>query len=121
MELAGDPIALRPHFSIECLRTAAATILCVTGEVDIATAPRLAEGIRRCRDAGASVIVDLEGVEFMDASGLNVLVSATQSFEAGAFSVTPGSPQVQRLFEITGSNTLLHIVSPAAPAGRNAA
>jgi anti-sigma B factor antagonist len=81
----------------------------------------LGERLRHCQQAGTAVVVDLEQVEFMDAAGLRVLVGASESSDPGRFSVTPGSPQVQRLFELTGITTVLHVVAPVHGADRDAA
>lgn len=47
----------------------------VAGELDMATAPQLVEGLQRVLDAGTrNVVVDLAGVGFMDSSALGGLV-----------------------------------------------
>jgi anti-sigma B factor antagonist len=47
----------------------------VAGDLDMATAPQLLEGLQRVLDAGThNVVVDLAGVGFMDSSGLGALV-----------------------------------------------
>jgi len=47
----------------------------VAGDLDMATAPQLREGLQRVLDAGTrNVVVDLAGVGFMDSSGLGALV-----------------------------------------------
>jgi len=55
-------------------------IVSVTGEVDLSSAPRLAEVIGRAKEqAGGDpshVVVDLSEVEFMDTAGLEVLSAA---------------------------------------------
>jgi anti-anti-sigma factor len=50
----------------------ATRILCVAGEIDIATAPQLAEALEAYN--GSPVCVDLTGVTFMDSSGIAVLL-----------------------------------------------
>src|SRR5690242_7055527 len=47
----------------------------VAGDLDMATAPQLREGLQGVLDAGTrNVVVDLAGVGFMDSSGLGALV-----------------------------------------------
>ena len=99
-----------PNLVIECVHTAAATIVIVSGEVDLGTAARLEEQLRHYEQAGIRVIVDLEHVEFMDAAGLRVLVSASKRSSQEGFAVTPGSPQVQKLFELTGISAVLEVI-----------
>lgn len=114
-------VLLRPSFAIDFLPAAVATIVVVSGELDLSTAPWLEEQLGHCQRAGISVIVDLEQVEFMDAAGLRVLVSAAERSGPDRFAVTPGPPQVQRLFDLTGMDTMLHVVPPVHWADRAAA
>jgi anti-sigma B factor antagonist len=79
--------------------------LTVAGEVDLATAPALRERLRELRAEERPVRVDLSQVEFMDSSGLAVLVAATNEARANGwrFAVDPDvAPQVRRLFQIAG-------------------
>jgi anti-sigma B factor antagonist len=81
-----------------------ATILSVLGEVDLATAPILDEQISAV-EAGdaATIVVDLDRVSFMDSSGLQVLLAHVFSEQSGSrIRLTRGSPQVVRLFTVSG-------------------
>jgi anti-sigma B factor antagonist len=73
------------------------------GELDIAGAPSLEEELLRVEATDASAIVcDLGGLEFIDSTGLRLIVMAADRCSAtGRFSILPGSKQVQRVFEIT--------------------
>ncbi len=55
------------------------------------------------------VVVDLRGLEFMDSTGTSVLVKAHQEAleSRHAFAVVKGSPQVDRLLNLTGLNRQL--------------
>jgi anti-anti-sigma factor len=82
-----------------------ATVLEVEGEIDLATAAVLDERIRAAIEAGTdeTVIVDLDRVSFMDSSGLQVLLRHIFSQQNGRrIRITKGSPQVYRLFEVSG-------------------
>jgi anti-sigma B factor antagonist len=47
----------------------------VSGEIDIRTAPELRDVLARVLDTGGDkVVVDLEGVEFLDSTALSVMV-----------------------------------------------
>jgi anti-sigma B factor antagonist len=96
-------------------RSGAAEVVLVAGELDLCTAPYLAEELRRAQSTGADVIVDLEKVTFMDCAGLRVLLSASTNSGAAGFSVTPGPRQVRRLFELTDARVLLDVVAPGVP------
>jgi anti-sigma B factor antagonist len=81
----------------------------LSGEIDAHTAPRVAEAIAA---VGASTIdVDMSGVEFVDSSGLRVLVDAHQRLEAngGGLRLVDASPAVRRLLEISGVDGYLGV------------
>ena len=80
------------------------TVLSVLGEVDLATAPILDEQMSAVVASDAStIIVDLDRVSFMDSSGLQVLLAHVFSDQNGSrIQITRGSPQVVRLFTMSG-------------------
>jgi anti-sigma B factor antagonist len=89
---------------IDIAQRSGTTILRVLGEVDLATAPILDEQISAV-EAGdaATIVVDLDRVSFMDSSGLQVLLSHIFSKQNGSrIRLTRGSPQVVRLFTVSG-------------------
>lgn len=88
----------------------------VSGELDLYTAPELAEQLARALGSRGDILVDLEQVEFMDCAGMRVLVQFTRAAEAAgiAFGVTPGSRQVQKLFELTKVGQYLNVVQTSA-------
>jgi anti-sigma B factor antagonist len=52
-----------------------ATLLVLRGELDIATSPQLRDELVRVIGDGRRVVVDLEGLGFIDSVGLGILVS----------------------------------------------
>lgn len=80
------------------------TVIAVLGEVDLATAPRLESLFGEHVKDGARIVVDLQGVSFMDSTGLRVLIAAHRQLDerAGQFAVVPGSGAVARLLDLTG-------------------
>ena len=96
--------ALEPCFGIDLVERDGTTVVIVVGEVDLATAPVLDQKLKAATaDRDGPVIVDLDRVGFMDSSGLQVLVAHTLSGQNGCqVLLTKGSPQVQRLFEVSG-------------------
>jgi anti-sigma B factor antagonist len=81
-----------------------ALVVRVDGEVDLWTAHRFEEALSRARTSSApTIVVDLERVTFMDSAGVHVLVqSAVADGMRRRLTVTRGSPQVRRLFEVSG-------------------
>ena len=82
------------------------TGLAASGEIDAHTAPSLATAIDA---AGPDVALDLSGVEFVDSSGLRVLIDAHQRLTAagGGLRLVALSEPVRRLLEISGVSDYL--------------
>ena len=94
--------------------------LALTGEFDIASAPRVEEEIGRIEAAGPGLIVlDLRGLEFMDSTGLRTVVGAdARAREQGRrVAIVPGPKSVHRIFEVTGLIDRLEFVEDPAGAG----
>jgi anti-anti-sigma factor len=77
----------------------------VRGEIDMATAPRLADAIDGTIREGAHVIVvRLEHVSFIDSAGLGVLLKGAAQLEAGGgrLFVEGATPVVERMLKVSG-------------------
>ena len=96
-------MGLRPELKVEILVVGHASVVSLRGEVDIATASKVRAALDAARGDGA-IVLDLRGVDFIDTSGLRVIVSERQRARTDgyAFAVVRGSSQVQRLLEIAG-------------------
>jgi anti-sigma B factor antagonist len=84
----------------------------LTGELDISTAPRVEEELRRVEDGRPPVIVlDLSALEFMDSTGLRVIVSADGRAreEDRSLRLVRGPEAVQRIFRVTRLDERLEI------------
>jgi anti-sigma B factor antagonist len=80
-------------------------VLAVRGEIDAYTSPRLRERLTQLMDEGHyRVVVDLEAVEFMDSTGLGVLVSCLKRTKEhqGELALVCTAPQILRVLSITG-------------------
>jgi anti-anti-sigma factor len=96
---------VQSNFSVEVHDGRQAVVIGVSGELDLASSPALEHELERGAASKAQVvIVDLRGLEFMDSTGLSVLVRAHQrATENGQrFGVVKGPQQVQRLLSLTG-------------------
>ena len=62
--------------SIDVSSRAASTVVTLSGDIDIQTAPVLREALAALPSTEQTVVVDLSGVEFLDSSGLGALVGA---------------------------------------------
>lgn len=82
-----------------------ATVLAVKGEVDVYTAPRLREKLVELVSQGTyKIIVNLEGVDFLDSTGLGVLVGGLKRLRShdGDLTLVCTQPRILKVFEITG-------------------
>jgi anti-anti-sigma factor len=79
-------------------------VLRPTGELDIASAPRLERSLLSERRPGDRVVLDLADLEFLDSTGLRVIVQAVEAARTGGWDLTlrQGRPAVRRVFEISG-------------------
>jgi anti-sigma B factor antagonist len=85
----------------------------LSGDLDLSTAPRAERAIDEAHDRSPRLMVlDLRGLEFMDSTGLRVMVSADKrARRAGRRAVIiQGPPAVRRVFEITRLDERLEIV-----------
>ena len=79
--------------------------LVARGEIDLATAPQLADSLQSLIDQGATLVVlDTAAVHFLDSSGLRVIInSANKLSDAGGRLLIEGmSGAVQRVLEVSG-------------------
>lgn len=82
----------------------------LTGELDLASAPVLSHRLAQLRSEQRPVRLDLSGLEFMDSSGVHLLVGAFHEARADGWQLAIDSalsPQVDRLCKLTG---LDHII-----------
>jgi anti-sigma B factor antagonist len=108
----GEP-SVNTEFSVEERQEGSAWVLTVSGELDLRTSPELEERLTRVWSAGAElVILDLRQIEFMDSTGLRVLLGAHQrAQESGRrFALVRGADQVERVLTLTGVRDLLTVV-----------
>lgn len=88
------------------------TVIEVGGEVDVYTAPGLREAIASLVDNGTyHLIVDLESVDFLDSTGLGVLVGALKRVRAhdGAIDLVCTQGKILKIFRITGLEKVFSI------------
>lgn len=80
----------------------------LSGEIDAHTAPGLAAAIA---DVSGDVELDLAGVDFVDSSGLRVLIDAHQSLadRGDELRLRQPSDAVRRLLEISGVDEYLNV------------
>ena len=81
----------------------------VTGELDLTTAPRLAQILGQAARRARTVVVDLRGLTRVDSSGVGAIADASRSArrDGRRLVLVRGLSQVERLLALTGA---LHVV-----------
>lgn len=88
------------------------TVVHVRGDLDMATAPQLREGLQRLVDAGdRQLVVDLAGVEFMDSSALGALVVMFKALRdvGGRLCLTAVQPTVRSVLKVTSVDQVIDL------------
>jgi anti-sigma B factor antagonist len=93
------------------------TVVTARGQLDVATAPRFRQDLLEAQYGGSTrVVVDLDGVEFLDSMGLGVLVGALKRARThdGELVIACRRERLLHLFELTGLDRVLRIVPDVA-------
>jgi anti-sigma B factor antagonist len=94
------------------------TVISVTGEIDLYTAPKLQSELMAALAAGpAKVILDMSSVEFCDSTGINVLLTVHRAAHARAAELLlagPGSA-VRKVLQVTGLETFFTVLDEPVP------
>jgi anti-sigma B factor antagonist len=91
--------------------SAATAVVVVSGDVDIGTAPDFEDELARAVEAhtGSGLVIDLQGVTFIDSTGLNSLVRAfeRQRLLGSGLALVTDDPRVAMMLEVTRLDRVL--------------
>ena len=99
-------------FSLPTQSTGCWTVARLAGEIDIDTGPLLRDALLAAINAGSHhLVLDMSDVEFIDSSGLNVLVATFRRAQlvGGALRLVITDNRVLDTFRITGLDTFFPI------------
>jgi anti-sigma B factor antagonist len=84
------------------------SVVAPRGELDMASQGSLRAVLERQAEQGA-VTLDLAGLSFLDTSGLRLILETAEASRRDGFTFTvlPGIPAVQRLFDVAGVTELV--------------
>jgi len=82
-------------------------VVAVRGELDLSTAPELEGPLQAAVSSGDRLLLDLSECEFIDSTGIAMIVRAWQQLNAddgeqAKLAICSGNEQVRRVLEITG-------------------
>lgn len=95
------------------------TVVDVAGEIDVYTAPQLREQLVELVDSGRyDLVIDMERVEFLDSTGLGVLVGGLKRVRAhdGSLRLVCTQERILKIFRITGLTKVFPIHDSVADA-----
>lgn len=100
------------EFRVEEERCDGVVVLRLHGDLDLASVDEVHRRLDALCTAGEPTRLDLDGLDFMDSSGLRVVLQAAEAARGSdwPFSLTAGSEQVRRLFLAAGVAERLPIV-----------
>lgn len=93
------------NLTLSTREVGARTVIAVGGEIDVYTAPKLRDTITELVAAGTyHLVVDMEAVEFLDSTGLGVLVGGLKKVRAhgGSLELVCNADRLLKIFKITG-------------------
>jgi len=104
---------------VETTEYGVVTVLTLRGEIDLASAPPLRQALVEAADrVGVVVVVDLDEVEFIDSTGLGVLIGGLKRARTsgGDLMLVCTQPRIIRLLEMTRLDRALEVHSTVAEA-----
>ncbi|WP_431783491.1 STAS domain-containing protein [Streptomyces chumphonensis] len=102
----------RGRLTVEVRREGETAVIAPEGELDHHTADVLRAPLHSSVEEGCTrLLVDCSRLEFLDSTGLNVLLAARLEAEAvgGAVHLAAMRPVVARVFEITGAGAVFTV------------
>ncbi len=91
--------------TLETREVGGRAVVSVGGEVDVYSAPRLRDKITELVGNGSyHIVIDMESVEFLDSTGLGVLVGGLKKVRAheGSLELVCHQERLLKIFRITG-------------------
>ena len=101
---------IEPTF--EVARYGAWAVMRVSGEIDMATAPKLRQHVQNVTARGPDgLVLDLDRVDFIDSTGLGVMVGAAKRMRMndGALRIVCSQSHLVELFELTRLNEVFDL------------
>ena len=110
-------------FETRTRRAPGGTVVAFTGDLDIASEAEGSAALEAALEGAGTLVADLRGLEFLDSTGVRVLISADlRARERGVrFGVARGDGMVRRLLDVTRIDQRFPVVDdPAELVGNEA-
>ena len=93
------------NLDLETSKQGDSSVISLRGEIDVYTAPRLRQALIDLVEGGAKdIVVDMERVDFLDSTGLGVLVGGLKRVKSneGDLKLVVTQDRIMKIFDITG-------------------
>ena len=103
-------MGLQPPFGARSKEMDGVVTIALSGELDMATVPILSDHLAPFQGNGVStIILDLQNLTFIDSTGLHAFLEARRRAMSNGHRLllSGASPAARRLFELTGTQSLL--------------
>src|SRR5207237_7906203 len=100
------------NLDVETSEKDGASVVSLRGEIDVYTAPRLRQTLIDLVEGGATdIVVDMERVDFLDSTGLGVLVGGLKRVKDkdGSMKLVATQDRILKIFDITGLSKVFPI------------
>lgn len=112
-----DPVP----FSVTSTSQDGRAVLTVRGELDLATAPQLEQAVDEQLSGAGDLVLDLRELDFMDSTGLRIIITAhaRASAEGRSFALLRPAPDstVAKILSIAGLDTQITLVDDPGQLG----
>jgi len=93
------------NLDLETSKQGETNVVSLRGEIDVYTAPRLRQALIDLVEGGAKdIVVDMDRVDFLDSTGLGVLVGGLKRVKSneGEMKLVVTQDRIMKIFDITG-------------------
>jgi anti-sigma B factor antagonist len=93
------------NLDLETSKKGDVAVISLRGEIDVYTAPRLRQALIDLVEGGSKdIVVDMDKVDFLDSTGLGVLVGGLKRVKSneGEMKLVVTQDRIMKIFDITG-------------------
>lgn len=97
---------------LSSLTSDATASVALTGDLDVATVPQLDDALRRAQADATTVVVDLRGLRFIGAGGVELMLATEDRIRqaGGRLILVRGAAECERLFALVALEDRLELV-----------
>jgi anti-anti-sigma factor len=92
----------RPEFDIDTRDDGTLLVVAPSGELDLATVPRVRAALAACTEAHRAAVLDLRQVTFMDSTAVRLLIESRNGDLGDRFALVAPPSNVAQVLDISG-------------------